>query len=122
MPGCSPVHASGGSGEPQASARVVNTLLAEMDGVEEMQAVIVIDATNRPTLIGPALLRPGRLDELIYVSLPDAAARKRILEIHTATMPLAGGVDLAGIADRAEHFSGADLEDLVRRAGMVALR
>jgi transitional endoplasmic reticulum ATPase len=112
----------GGVGEPQATERVVNTLLAEMDGIEEMQSVVVIGATNRPNLIDPALLRPGRLDELVYVTVPDAAGRRRILDIHTAKMPLAGDVDLDAIARRAERFTGADLEDLTRRAGMTALR
>jgi transitional endoplasmic reticulum ATPase len=112
----------GGGGEPQVTERVVNTLLAEMDGIEEMQSVVVIGATNRPNLIDPALLRPGRLDELIYVTVPDAAGRRRILDIHTARMPLAEDVDLDAVAKRAERFTGADLEDLTRRAGMVALR
>ena len=112
----------GGAGEPQVTERVVNTLLAEMDGVEEMQSVVVIGATNRPNLIDPALLRPGRLDELIYVTVPDVAGRARILKIHTAKMPLASDVDLDAIAAKAERFTGADLEDLTRRAGMVALR
>ncbi len=112
----------GGIGEPQVTERVVNTLLAEMDGVEEMQSVVVIGATNRPNLIDPALLRPGRLDELVYVTVPDAAGRARILQIHTAKMPMAADVDLDAIAAKAERYTGADLEDLVRRAGMVALR
>ena len=63
---------------------MVNTILAEMDGLEELQNVVVIGATNRPTLIDPALLRPGRFDELIYVGTPDTAGRRRILAIHTA--------------------------------------
>ena len=117
-----PARGLGGAGEPQATERVVNTLLAEMDGIEEMQSVVVIGATNRPNLIDPALLRPGRLDELIYVSVPDAVGRKRILEIHTEKMPLADDVDLGKIADKADRFTGADLEDLTRRAGMNALR
>jgi transitional endoplasmic reticulum ATPase len=111
-----------GAGEPQVTERVVNTILAEMDGIEEMQSVVVIGATNRPTLIDPALLRPGRLDELIYVAVPDKGGRRRILEIHTARMPLAGDVDLDVLAERADRFTGADLEDLVRRAGMAALK
>ncbi|HEX8447282.1 MAG TPA: CDC48 family AAA ATPase, partial [Sphingomonas sp.] len=69
----------GGLGEPQATERVVNTILAEMDGLEELQSVVVIGATNRPNLIDPALLRPGRFDELIYVGVPDRAGRERIL-------------------------------------------
>ena len=112
----------GGLGEPQVTERVVNTILAEMDGLEELQSVAVIGATNRPTLIDPALLRPGRFDELIYVSVPDRDGRRRILGIHTARMPLGEDVDLDDIADRADRFTGADLEDLVRRAGLHALR
>ncbi|UUL81953.1 CDC48 family AAA ATPase [Sphingomonas qomolangmaensis] len=111
-----------GAGEPQVTERVVNTILAEMDGLEELQSVVVIGATNRPNLIDPALLRPGRFDELVYVAVPNAAGRKRILEIQTEKMPLADDVDLASIADRAERFTGADLEDVVRRAGLMALR
>lgn len=112
----------GGLGEPQVTERVVNTILAEMDGLEELQNVVVIGATNRPTLVDPALLRPGRFDELIYVGTPDTAGRRRILAIHTADMPLAKDVDLESLARRTERFTGADLEDLVRRAGLTALR
>ena len=112
----------GGLGEPQVTERVVNTILAEMDGLEELQNVVVIGATNRPTLIDPALLRPGRFDELIYVGPPDTAGRRRILAIHTRRMPLADDVDLEKIAQRTDRFTGADLEDLVRRAGLTALR
>ena len=112
----------GGLGEPQVTERVVNTILSEMDGLEELQNVVVIGATNRPTLIDPALLRPGRFDELIYVGTPDTAGRRRILAIHTRNMPLADDVDLEKIAQRTDHFTGADLEDLVRRAGLTALR
>jgi transitional endoplasmic reticulum ATPase len=112
----------GGLGEPQVTERVVNTILSEMDGLEELQNVVVIGATNRPTLIDPALLRPGRFDELIYVGTPDTTGRRRILAIHTRNMPLADDVDLEKIAQRTERFTGADLEDLVRRAGLTALR
>ena len=112
----------GGLGEPQVTERVVNTILAEMDGLEELQSVVVIGATNRPNLIDPALLRPGRFDELIYVSVPDRPGRRKILEIHAKRMPIADDVDLDDLAARTERFTGADLEDLVRRAGMFALR
>ncbi|WP_109807930.1 CDC48 family AAA ATPase [Sphingosinithalassobacter portus] len=112
----------GGLGEPQATERVVNTILAEMDGLEELQSVVVIGATNRPNLIDPALLRPGRFDELIYVGVPNAEGRRRILAIQTAKMPLADDVDLDTLAERADRYTGADLEDLVRRAGLIALR
>ena len=112
----------GGLGEPQVTERVVNTILAEMDGLEELQSVVVIGATNRPNLVDPALLRPGRFDELIYVPVPDEAARLHILRIQTAKMPIDGDVDLAAVAARTARFTGADLEGLVRRAGMEALR
>ncbi|CAN5831635.1 CDC48 family AAA ATPase [soil metagenome] len=112
----------GGLGEPQVTERVVNTILAEMDGLEELQSIVVIGATNRPNLIDPALLRPGRFDELVYVGVPDKAGRRRILAIQTGKMPLAGDVDLDEMADRTDRFTGADLEDLVRRAGLTALR
>lgn len=112
----------GGLGEPQVTERVVNTILAEMDGLEELQSVVVIGATNRPNLVDPALLRPGRFDELIYVTVPDEGGRRRILSIHTAKMPLGEDVDLDSLAERTDRFTGADLEDLVRRAGLFALR
>lgn len=112
----------GGLGEPAVTERVVNTILAEMDGLEELQSVVVIGATNRPNLIDPALLRPGRFDELVYVSVPDEGGRRRILGIHSERMPLAPDVDLDSIARRTDRFTGADLEDLVRRAGLSALR
>jgi transitional endoplasmic reticulum ATPase len=112
----------GGMGEPQVTERVVNTILAEMDGLEELNNVVLIGATNRPNLLDPALLRPGRFDELIYVGTPDKDGRRQILAIHTADMPLGEDVDLDSLAERTERFTGADLEDLVRRAGLTALR
>ena len=112
----------GGLGEPRATERVVNTILAELDGIEELQGVVLIAATNRPTLVDPALLRPGRFDELVYVGPPDRDGRLKILHIHTSEMPLAEDVDLGKIADETERYTGADLEDLVRRAGLSTLR
>jgi transitional endoplasmic reticulum ATPase len=111
-----------GQGEPQVTGRVVNTILAEMDGLEELQSVVVIGATNRPTLVDPALLRPGRFDELVYVGTPDPKGREHILKIHTRNMPLAGDVNLGDVAGKTNRFTGADLEDVVRRAGLNALR
>ena len=111
-----------GAGEPQVTERVVNTILAEMDGLEELQSVVVIGATNRPNLIDPALLRPGRFDELVYVGVPNAEGRRRILAIQTQKMPLASDVDLDEVARQTDRFTGADLEDVVRRAGLTALR
>jgi transitional endoplasmic reticulum ATPase len=112
----------GGLGEPAVTERVVNTLLAEMDGLEDMNGVVVIGATNRPALIDPALLRPGRFDEMIYVPVPDFDGRRHILGIHTHEMPCASDVNLEELADRTEGYTGADLENLVRRAGLHALR
>jgi len=112
----------GGFGEPAVTERVVNTLLAEFDGLEELQGVVVLGATNRPMLLDGALLRPGRFDELVYVPLPDRGTRERVLRIHTASMPLADDVDFALLAERTHGYSGADLEDLARRAGLRTLR
>jgi transitional endoplasmic reticulum ATPase len=112
----------GGMGDVSVTERVVNSLLAEMDGLEELQGVVVVGVTNRPMLLDRALLRPGRFDELIYVPIPDKEGRKRILEIHTAEMPLADDVDLDSLAERTERYTGADLENLVRRAGLHGLR
>jgi transitional endoplasmic reticulum ATPase len=111
-----------GIGEPQVTARVVNTILAEMDGMEELNAIVVIGATNRPGLVDPALLRPGRFDELVYVGAPDEEGRRLILGIHTRNMPLADDVDLNAIAAQTPRYTGADLEDVVRRAGLTAIR
>jgi len=116
-----PARGSGGN-EPQVTGRVVNTILSEMDGLEELQSVVVIGATNRPMLVDPALLRPGRFDELVYVGPPDQTGREHILKIHTRDMPMAADVDLAKIANKTNRFTGADLEDIVRRAGLNALR
>lgn len=82
----------------------------------------MIGATNRPTLLDPALLRPGRFDELIYVPVPAPEGRAKILRIHAADMPLGDDVDLDEIAQKAEGYTGADLENLVRRAGLLTLR
>jgi transitional endoplasmic reticulum ATPase len=112
----------GGMGEPAVTERVVNTLLAEMDGLEEMRGIVVIAATNRPALLDPALLRPGRFDDLVYVPVPTYEGRLHILGIHTRNMPVGDDVDLADLAGRTEGYTGADLEDVVRRAGLQALR
>jgi transitional endoplasmic reticulum ATPase len=112
----------GAMGEPAVTERVVNTLLAEMDGLEELRGVVVIGATNQPGLLDPALLRPGRFDELIYVPVPELEGRLQILKIHTAEMPVTSDVDLERLAEETRGYTGADLEDLVRRAGLEALR
>ncbi len=102
--------------------RIVNQLLTEMDGIEPLTNVVVIAATNRPDILDPALLRPGRFDRLIYVPPPDKKARLEILKIHTRKMPLAEDVDLEVIAEKTEGYTGADLEALCREAAMLAVR
>ena len=101
---------------------VLNQLLAELDGMEELKDVVVIAATNRPEIIDRALLRPGRFDRIILVPAPDKEARIEILQVHTRGMPLDKDVDLKEIANITEGYSGADLANLVREAGMYAIR
>ncbi|KAG9402488.1 hypothetical protein AC1031_007101 [Aphanomyces cochlioides] len=111
----------GGNG---VSERVVNQLLTEMDGLDARKNVVVIAATNRPDIIDPAMLRPGRLDKLLYVPLPSANERFQILKTLTAKCTLDPAVDLEKIAHdpRCDSFSGADLSSLVREAGVSVLR
>ena len=104
------------------SGRVTSQILAEMDGIEELSDVIVIGATNRPNLLDPGILRPGRFDKLIYVPPPDEKSRYQILKIYTKKMPLAPDVSLKDLALRTEMYSGADLAALCREAAMNALR
>ena len=102
--------------------RIVNQLLAEMDGIQTLKNVVVIGATNRADILDPALLRPGRFDRVIYVPPPDRRARLEILKVHTRKVPLAEDVSLEKLADLTEGYSGADLEALVREAVVLALR
>ena len=102
--------------------RIVNQLLAEMDGIQTLKNVVVIGATNRADILDPALLRPGRFDRVIYVPPPDKRARLEILKVHTRKVPLADDVDLEKLAELTEGYSGADLEALVREAVVLALR
>ncbi|AEA48091.1 CDC48 family AAA ATPase [Archaeoglobus veneficus] len=106
----------------RAVERVVNQLLTEMDGLEDLEGVIVIGATNRPDILDPALLRPGRFDRLVYVRPPDKRSRLAIFKIHTRSMPLSDDVDLVELADITEGYVGADIEAVCREAVMLALR
>ena len=111
--------------EPSSSRvteQVLNQLLAEMDGIEEMLNVVVIGATNRPDMLDPAILRPGRFDRLVLVSPPTKEGRLAILKIHTKNMPLAKDVNLDHISEKTEGYVGADIESLCREAAMLALR
>ena len=111
-----------GYGDAGVTDRVISQFLTEMDGIEKLSKVVVIGATNRPDLVDPALLRPGRFDRLIYVPPPDEKARLEILKIHTRGMPLAKDVDLEALAKQLEGYSGADIAALCREAAMLALR
>ncbi|MCJ2532360.1 MAG: CDC48 family AAA ATPase [Candidatus Thermoplasmatota archaeon] len=104
-----------------ATERIVNQLLTSMDGMDSLDNVFVIAATNRPDILDKALLRPGRFDKLLLIPLPDTASRRKILEVHTRNMPLER-VDLDAIAEKTDGYVGADLENLCREAGLIALR
>jgi len=104
------------------SERVVNQLLTELDGLEEMGNVMVIGATNRPDMIDPALLRSGRFDRLVFIGEPEQEGREQILKIHTQNSPLAPDVSLREIAEITDGYVGSDLESIAREAAMVALR
>jgi transitional endoplasmic reticulum ATPase len=111
-----------GSDDSGASEHVISQLLTEMDGIEALVNVVVIGASNRPDMIDPAILRPGRFDRLIFVPAPDHATRLQILKIHTRNMPLAEGVDVDQITRQAAGYSGADIEAVCREAGLISLR
>jgi len=106
--GMGDIEGSGGSGYGGAG-RMLSQLLTEMDGVQEMQGVMVVAATNRADMIDTALLRPGRFDRIVYVPNPDRNTRVRILEIHTRGKPISRDIDLSKIAEQTEGFSGADV-------------
>jgi len=110
------------SSESKVNERVVNQMLTEMDGLESLNDVVIIAATNRPDILDPALLRQGRFDRVILVPVPKEEARKKILEIYLAKMPKAPDVDVDKLAAETEGYVGADLEGVCREAAMVALR
>ncbi|CAM2831058.1 AAA family ATPase [Skermania piniformis] len=112
----------GQTGDSGVSDRVVAALLTELDGVEPLRDVVVLGATNRPDLIDPALLRPGRLERLVFVAPPDAAARADILRTAARSVPLDADVDLAGLAAELAGYSAADCAALLREAALTAMR
>ncbi|MEM0200850.1 MAG: CDC48 family AAA ATPase [Candidatus Micrarchaeaceae archaeon] len=115
---------SRGSGEDdtRVTERVVDTMLTEMDGLQELKNVVVLGATNRPEEVDPALLRPGRFDKIIEIPMPDENARFEILKVHTKKMPLDKDVNLERISEITENYTGAELENICREAGMNAIR
>ncbi|MFC6903728.1 AAA family ATPase [Halalkalicoccus tibetensis] len=111
-----------GTGGSNAGERVVSQLLTELDGLEELENVVVIATTNRPELIDDALLRSGRLDRHVHVSAPDEGARREIFAVHTREKPLADDVDLDWLASETDGYVGADVEAVCREAATAAVR
>jgi transitional endoplasmic reticulum ATPase len=112
----------GMSSDSHVTERVVSQLLTELDGLEELKDVVVIGATNRPDMVDVALLRPGRLDRLVYIPPPNASSRRQIFEIHLQGKPIADDVDIEQLAKETEGYVGADIEAICREAAMLALR
>ena len=110
------------SSDSHVTERVISQILTELDGLESLNSVMVIAATNRPDIIDQALLRPGRFDRLIEIGLPDETARQEILKIHMAKKPLAEDVKVEELAKMTDKYSGADLGALVNEAVMLAIR
>jgi transitional endoplasmic reticulum ATPase len=113
---------SAGSGDSHVAERVLSQFLVEFDGVEELKGVLVLAATNRPDLLDPAVLRPGRFDEVIEIHLPDELGRREIFEAHLRTKPLGARVNAADLAAQTEGFSGADIHAVCHRAALRAVR
>jgi len=108
---------AGGAGD-----RVVNQLLTEMDGMESKKSVFIIGATNRPDIIDPALMRPGRLDQLIYIPLPDLKSRIEVFRAVLRKSPVSKDVDIEFLSTKTEGFSGADITEICQRATQLAIR
>jgi len=113
---------SGGGGASEAGDRVINQILTEIDGVGARKSVFVIGATNRPDILDPAIMRPGRLDQLIYIPLPDFDSRKSIFKANLRKSPLDTDVDMDAMANMTDGFSGADITEVCQRACKLAIR
>ncbi|TMI32240.1 CDC48 family AAA ATPase, partial [Candidatus Bathyarchaeota archaeon] len=116
-----PVRGSG-SGDSNVTERVISQFLTEMDGLEELRNVVIIAATNRPDIVDPALLRPGRFDRMLLVPPPDLEARKQIFRIHTKKTPLADDVKLDELARKTEGYTGADIASICNTAVMLSIK
>ena len=112
----------GTGSDSHVTERVVNQMLTEMDGLENLNDVVIIAATNRPDMIDPALLRPGRFDRIILTPAPDEKTRLEIFKVHTKGMPLANDVELKALTEKTEGYAGADIEAVCREAAIIALR
>ncbi len=100
---------------------MLSQLLTELDGIQPLKRVVTVAATNRPDMIDPALLRPGRLDRLVYVPPPDLTSRKRIFEIGLRNMPTASNIDLGVLTEGSEGLSGAEVIGVCREAALGAI-
>jgi transitional endoplasmic reticulum ATPase len=116
------VPARGSAADSRVTERVISQLLTEIDGLVSLQNVVVLAATNRPDIIDPAVLRPGRFDRRVYVPPPDEEARLKILRLMTDKMPMDENLNLETLSRRMDGYSGADIESVVREAGLNALR
>lgn len=110
-----------GSGSGKVGDRVLAQMLTEMDGIEQLKNVTVLAATNRPDMIDKALLRPGRLDRVVYVPLPDEKTRLKIFQIHTRNKPLDPSISLAELAQRTANYSGAEIAAICNEAALFVM-
>jgi transitional endoplasmic reticulum ATPase len=109
-------------GDSHVTERVISQLLTELDGLEELRGVVVIAASNRPDIVDPALIRPGRFDRLLYVPLPDYDSRMQILKIHTQMMPLADDANVTALSKMTDGYTGADIASFTSAAAMIAMK
>jgi transitional endoplasmic reticulum ATPase len=112
----------GGRADAHVAERVLGQFLAELDGMEELKGVLVLGATNRSDLLDPAVLRPGRFDEVVEIPLPDESERREIFALHLQNKPLSPGISFENLASRSEGFSGADISSVCNRAAREAVR
>ena len=113
---------AGGTSDSHVAERVLSQFLAELDGVEELKGVLVLGATNRSDLLDPAILRPGRFDQIVEIPLPEEGERSEIFAIHLQKKPLGAGISFNNLASRTEGFSGADISSTCTRAALRAVR
>jgi len=111
-----------GGGDAHVAERVLSQFLTELDGVEELKGVLVLGATNRPDMLDPAILRPGRFDEIVTIPVPDEESRRLIFEVHLRKKPTEAGIDAAALAADTEGFSGAEIQSVCARAALRAVR
>jgi transitional endoplasmic reticulum ATPase len=116
-----PLRQAGGA-DSHVSERVLAQFLAELDGIEELKGVLVLGATNRPDMIDPAVLRPGRFDEVVEIPLPDERGRREIFEVHLRGKPLDSGIDIGKLAAMTDGVSGADIAGVCQQAALAAVR